>query len=597
MRNFQDTNWSKMASQRRELKRALWRCSAGQVLLPSQKPQVGPNLGGLYLLSPFHLLVEYLISPRNVSRISLSALAIPHLPARHHVGSLRGDPDICRECAFEMRLPTLLSPSRAVSWAVLRELHQSLVRHHSPSRAISYIDYLSRKLITFFNGKAHLVEQQLHDTYGHVVRTGPHSLSFSSLAGFGAIYGFNRSLEKGDFYDFARDRGVESVFSARTDAAHREHRHKIVGPAAWSGKVTSYEPVILKNLSTFLTQLTAQSRSKGDSTLNIAPWVHRFTFNTTVAIIYGESIFSQPYTDQEGTRDVLTEFRYISSLSWGTAILPWLGWLMSTRVVVNLTRRPVYDAHGRVDNLAAYAEKTRDLIVHHAEKVLDSSQSSMLKNYLSTPDTDTKHMDRNQIFRECLNFTFAGMGSTAAGLTAVLYELGSASGRDWQQRIRDESRAAKGLGSTPPVLLAVIKESMRLHAPFPTAFPRIITAGAETAIPDLPAPLPVGTTVGSNTYILGRSKEIWGDDADKWKPERWLVAGEERQRLEDKFVVFSKGPRTCIGRELAMRMIEMTVVTVLEKWDITAWGRLSGASLLDMQYAECDMAFVERKTN
>jgi len=70
------------------------------------------------------------------------------------------------------------------------------------------------------------------------------------------------------------------------------------------------------------------------------------------------------------------------------------------------------------------------------------------------------------------------------------------------------------------VILAVIKETMRLHSPFPPAFPRVIAACAETAIPDLAAPLPVGSLAAGNTYVLGRSKEIWGDDADMWKPER-----------------------------------------------------------------------------
>jgi cytochrome P450 len=71
------------------------------------------------------------------------------------------------------------------------------------------------------------------------------------------------------------------------------------------------------------------------------------------------------------------------------------------------------------------------------------------------------------------------------------------------------SKVENGARTSPTPLLAVIKEAIRLHAPFPRAFPRTITAGAEAAIPDLPAPLPVGTSVASNTYILGRSTEIW----------------------------------------------------------------------------------------
>src|SRR2546423_5241579 len=48
--------------------------------------------------------------------------------------------------------------------------------------------------------------------------------SFSSLAAFEAIYGFNKFLGKGDFYCFGCDNVTqsESLFSARTDANHCE---------------------------------------------------------------------------------------------------------------------------------------------------------------------------------------------------------------------------------------------------------------------------------------------------------------------------------------------------------------------------------------
>jgi cytochrome P450 len=285
----------------------------------------------------------------------------------------------------------------------------------------------------------------------------------------------------------------------------------------------------------------------------------------------------------------------MSKFAWGAAYLPWFGWFMSTRLMVYLTRRPTYDADGNMTGLAALATQTRELILSHPDRVRKSSQPSILGNYLSVPESDAKHMIPIQIWRECFNLTFAGPGSTAAALTAILYELGSTSGQDWQDRIRAESRAKTACGTPATLLLAVIKETLRLHAPFPTAFPRTITAGAETAIPSLPAPLPIGTVVASNTYVIGRSKEVWGDDAEMWKPDRWLVVGDEKQKLEEKFVVFSKGPRGCIGKEIAMLMLERAVVGVLEKWDITAKGSLSGASLLEMQYTECGMAFLERR--
>lgn len=35
-------------------------------------------------------------------------------------------------------------------------------------------------------------------------------------------------------------------------------------------------------------------------------------------------------------------------------------------------------------------------------------------------------------------------------------------------------------------------------------------------------PVPKGTTIIIAIYSANRNKAIWGEDADEWKPERWL---------------------------------------------------------------------------
>ncbi|MCJ1230795.1 hypothetical protein MMC12_007469 [Toensbergia leucococca] len=457
---------------------------------------------------------------------------------------------------------------------------------------------ISRKFQTYLNGQHHLVEQKLHQKYGNVIRTGPNSLAFSSLSAFNAIYGFNKSIEKGDFYDFGRDSTTRagSIFSARTDAIHSEHKRKLVGPALLNNKISSYQPVISKNVSILVSRLVEAQASLGHrSTVNVAPYIHRFTFDTLVEIIYGEPVCSQPYTETQGGLTILTGFRELSKMAWGAALLPWFGWLMSTRPMVYLSRRPTYDSKGNLTSIAALAASTRDVVFAHPEKALESSQPSILKNYLEVPKSDSKHMLPDEIWRECFNLIFAGPGSTAAALTATLYQLGTKDGRKWQDRIQADPLANASTPTSSTVLIAVIKETLRLHAPFSTAFPRSITPRAETAIRELPAPLPIGTVVSANLYILGRSKEIWGDDAESWKPQRWLGSESETKKLDDGFVAFSKGPRGCVGKEIAMMMLAKATVTVLQKWEINSKGILKGQNFIEMQYVECGLELTEKR--
>lgn len=90
------------------------------------------------------------------------------------------------------------------------------------------------------------------------------------------------------------------------------------------------------------------------------------------------------------------------------------------------------------------------------------------------------------MWREAINLTFAGPNSTAAGLTACLWELGRHP--EWQERLRQKHRV-----EGKAVRLAFIKETLRLHAPFPTSFPRVVAQNGidGSVIPGLKASLPV----------------------------------------------------------------------------------------------------------
>ena len=59
------------------------------------------------------------------------------------------------------------------------------------------------------------------------------------------------------------------------------------------------------------------------------------------------------------------------------------------------------------------------------------------------------------------------------------------------------------------------------------------------------------------TPLLHRDKEVWGADADEWRPDRWY---DETLRPGSSFIPFGAGPRVCPGQQLAM--IEASYVTV-----------------------------------
>jgi cytochrome P450 len=51
--------------------------------------------------------------------------------------------------------------------------------------------------------------------------------------------------------------------------------------------------------------------------------------------------------------------------------------------------------------------------------------------------------------------------------------------------------------------------------------------------------------VAVSAYTVHYDRDIWGSDAVKFKPERWLT--EDAKQLEKYLVTFSKGARQCLG--------------------------------------------------
>jgi cytochrome P450 len=47
-----------------------------------------------------------------------------------------------------------------------------------------------------------------------------------------------------------------------------------------------------------------------------------------------------------------------------------------------------------------------------------------------------------------------------------------------------------------------------------------------------------GDMVAYQPYAMGRMKFIWGDDAEEYKPERWLKDGVFQQESPFKFTAF-----------------------------------------------------------
>ena len=161
------------------------------------------------------------------------------------------------------------------------------------------------------------------------------------------------------------------------------------------------------------------------------------------------------------------------------------------------------------------------------------------------------------------------------------------------QRLRKEIRSVLEDGEHPnkehirriPYLALVIRESKAVHESSMTSPPSNQSSGlrlyppvplnnrtaTKTTIlprgggPDGTAPILVrrGELVVFSQYVNSRRKNIYGSDADEFRPERW----EERPPSDNfgwAYFPFNGGPRACLGQDFALMEISYTVVRLLQ---------------------------------
>jgi cytochrome P450 len=72
-----------------------------------------------------------------------------------------------------------------------------------------------------------------------------------------------------------------------------------------------------------------------------------------------------------------------------------------------------------------------------------------------------------------------------------------------------------------------------------------------------------GHEVLYSVYTMHRLPEIFGPDADVYRPERW-----ETLKPDWAYIPFNRGPRICIGQQFALTEARYTTVRILQHFNV-----------------------------
>lgn len=111
-------------------------------------------------------------------------------------------------------------------------------------------------------------------------------------------------------------------------------------------------------------------------------------------------------------------------------------------------------------------------------------------------------------------------------------------------------------------LKCVIKETLRLHPPFPCLVPR--ESMDECNIEDYV--IPPKTRIFINAWAIGRDSKYW-KDAEMFKPERFEGSSIDYKGTYFELIPFGAGRRICPGMGLGISTIELVLAMLLYHFD------------------------------
>ncbi|KAJ3376011.1 cytochrome P450-dit2 [Allomyces arbusculus] len=310
-------------------------------------------------------------------------------------------------------------------------------------------------------------------------------------------------------------------------------------------------------------------------------WMRRLTLDAIALAAFGQSFHG--LTDQESA--IVDDFEammegalnpLINAL--GPTLLRWTPMYARLERRVDKFNTFILDL---VDRKLAALKARKEAGLVASEQDMD-----LLDMMVEAADGDSEYM-REDLRSDTVIFFVAGHDTTSNALTAAIYFLGRYPAV--QERARAEVLSVlddvhptcpvdvfpyltNDQATRVPFLTAIIKETLRLYPSIAIIPPRVTTT---TVTLRDGTSLPPGTRVVASTMALHRSPALWGDDADEFRPERFLEVDADKMHAGAhgfKWVPFGAGQRVCLGQSFSIMEQRVVLAMLLARYEWTIVG-------------------------
>lgn len=393
-------------------------------------------------------------------------------------------------------------------------------------------------------------------------------------------------------YDFIKPDGLRGYMGQvlglgliTIEGPEHKVQRKGIYPSFNIKRIRALYPVMWQKAGLLVDHLTREMKEEGK--IDVGGWASRFAFD-----IIGVGALSRDFNALG-----MKEFHPIAS-AFAALLEPdrlMLHFLVSSILSPQWIVRLLHPKAAKVAMRESGFLRRAGEELYDAEKARDVGKEVEDQNILGSIIRDSD-LSRERVVDNILTFIGAGHETSASSITWACHLLSLPENMRYQRLLREEVRANfptlegmsdwnAGLGElqpaieTSPWLNGICEEVLRLFPTVPATMREPIrkTTIAGTVIPK-------GTLIIIMPWAINRNPKFWGEDADEFRPERWIDKTAEGKLRANKQggaisnfceATFLHGPRACIGRDFARAELKAALAAIFGRFEVE---RLPGDS-------------------
>ncbi|KAI1361347.1 cytochrome P450 [Xylaria arbuscula] len=411
--------------------------------------------------------------------------------------------------------------------------------------------------------------EEWHAKYGPIVRISPWEVHIADPDFVDTLFSSNSQYEKKREWKYRF--GIPHSTFDTIEHHHHRLRRSAIAPFFAKQKIAGITDYISSKAQRLCDRLEAEYKTAGRPA-NLSEGLTALTFDIITYYIFARSFeyierpnFEAPFTN--AAKKLATTLHTMGHFPWLLTILQSLP--NSVALAMNPTVGAVVEFHGAIEN------QIRDIKSGANDAHYNVAHKTVFNELLNS-DLPPEEKSAERLKHEAASLVGGGVETTAATLAKASFFILD-NPRIKAKLLAELATVFPDPHSTPalptlealPYLRSVVDEILRMT----------IGISARTIRKSPAAPvryghrvIPPGAYFSMTTYYTHKDAAIW-EAPDEFRPERWLARNGapvalNGQPLAKYLVAFARGPRMCVGMNLARAELFIVLAVLFRRCDM-----------------------------